>query len=223
MILLLFFLVTGLHLGLTFLEKYRKSQFNEEKLKKETTQAQLESLKIQINPHFLFNNLSIMGALIEKDSGTARLFLEKFSEVYRSILMSRGKELVTLQEEIEFLRFYLYLLEKRFGENLRVEVRCTGLDYYYLPPLCLQLLIENCIKHNIVSIKKPLQIKIINEVDRLTITNNLQKKEDLEQGTGFGLKNIKQRYTFFTDRKVEIIETDAIYMVTLPLLKIEVP
>jgi two-component system, LytTR family, sensor kinase len=219
--LLLFILVSGLNLGFTFIEKYKQSEINAEKLLKESMHAKLESLKVQVSPHFLFNNLNILGALIEKEPQTAKAFLEKFSEVYRYVLVSKNKELITLKEELEFLDSYIYLLQKRFDNNLKIYINCSYENNYHLPPICLQLLLENAIKHNIISSKKPLSINIFTQGDNIVIENNLQKKESVESGTGTGLFNITNRYSYFTDLKVDVQETNEHYIVKLPLLKME--
>lgn len=190
------------------------------KLQKENLQSQFEALKNQINPHFLFNTFSTLISIIEEDPDSAADFVQQLSNVYRYVLLSKDNKTVDLKSEMEFLDSYTFLLSKRFGNNLQV-VNCIGRGYYdrQIPPLTMQLLVENAIKHNIISSKKPLVIELNIEDDiYLVIKNNLQKKSIVESSTKIGLQNIINRYAFITDKKVEVINDHLSFIVKVPLL-----
>ena len=208
------------------MEEYRRKQVEAEELRKITTQAQLQSLRDQINPHFLFNNLNVLSALILKDSKMANEFVEEFSKVYRYVLKNYEKELIPLRDEIDFIKSYLFLLEKRFDKNLHVslEVPEVYLGYYILP-LALQMLIENAIKHNIVAQKRPLHIRIWVQDEYLVIENTLQRKVVAEHdSTQIGLKNINARYQFINaGKKVIVEESSEHFAVQLPLIALQTP
>ncbi|HAS40646.1 MAG TPA: hypothetical protein DCS93_09210, partial [Microscillaceae bacterium] len=174
-------------------------------------------------PHFLFNSMNILSELVDQDTTIAKQYIDKLSEVYRYVLQSRQKELVTLQEELTFARSYVFLLQKRFGENLQVTIQVTSNETnVYTPPLTLQLLIENAVKHNIVSTRKPLKIEIYNiDVDKLVILNNKQKRlNDRPTSTQVGLTNLVKRYEYLANQAPEIVETETEFKVIVPLLEV---
>ncbi|HMQ01189.1 MAG TPA: histidine kinase, partial [Cyclobacteriaceae bacterium] len=202
-----------------FFKAWRELAINAEKLKRESLASKYESLKSQVNPHFLFNSLNALSNLVYEDQDMAVKFIKQLSEVYRYVLDTRTKELVTLQEELEFLNAYLFLQNIRFGSNLKINNRLKNSENF-VPPLVLQLLIENAIKHNIISSEQPLEIELLVEGDFLIVSNNLQKRDVMrEESSGFGLDSIKQRYEYLSGKQVEVIEQDGKYMVKLPLIK----
>jgi len=205
-----------------FMDKLKKTQVEAEQLKKITAEAQFEALRNQINPHFLFNCFNVLSSLVYKDADTSAKFIGQLSNVYRYLLYNQDKKVVTLKEELEFLESYLFLLKIRFGENLVVlnNITCDT-DKYYVPPVVLQMLIENAIKHNVVSKKSPLEIMLKSENSSLTVSNNLQEKEVKEESTYIGLKNIKSRYLFLSNKTVNIEKTDEWFNVKIPLLEID--
>jgi two-component system, LytTR family, sensor kinase len=198
--------------------------FSEEvlKLKEANTKAQFELLKQQINPHFLFNALSTLKSLIRLQDSNAEDFVMSLSDVYRKLLQRRDKELIRLSDEIEIVNSYLFMQKLRFEGNLNIEINIEPayLETTFLPPFALQILVENTIKHNIVSQRKPLTI-YINAVDnqRIVIKNTLQPKKTNEESTGWGLSNLIERFEAFTKEKVEIQEDEMSFSVSLPLLK----
>jgi len=209
-----------------YMEEYRRKQVEAEELRKITTQAQLQSLRDQINPHFLFNNLNVLSALILKDSRMANEFVEEFSKVYRYVLKNYEKELIALREEIDFIKSYLFLLEKRFEKNLHVSLEVPEAYLgHYIVPMALQMLIENAIKHNIVAQKKPLHIRIGIEDDALVVANTLQRKTVAEHdSTQIGLKNISARYQFINAGKQVLVEESSdTFAVRLPLIALQSP
>jgi two-component system LytT family sensor kinase len=213
------FLIWTIYEGIVFYTKLQKSIQEKEQLQRENIQSQLEGLKNQVNPHFLFNSLNTLTYLIPEEPDKAVSFVQKLSKVYRYILEIRDQKIVTISDELEFLNAYVFLLKERFGENLNIDIDIP--KKYYLSkivPLSLQILFENVIKHNIISTQKPLIIKVFIEKDKLIIKNNLQKKNQVISSTSMGLQNIKNRYQFFTKKEVDVIVTSDSFFVALPLV-----
>jgi len=198
----------------------KETLIKSEVLQKENILFQFEALKNQVNPHFLFNNFSTLINLIPENPKLAENYVHNLSNVYRYILTTSTSKLQELRYELEFVKSYLFLVEIRFDNNINLIVNIEEEYYgYFIPLLSLQLLIENAIKHNVVSAKKKLNISIINEGDVLVVKNNIQKKCSVEESTKVGLQNIIKRYSLITDRKVEIINTEAEFIVRIPLIK----
>ena len=198
----------------------KESELILEKLKKETLISQIDSLKNQLHPHFLFNSLNILTELIQQNQNKAVKFVEELSDVYRYVLDSRNKEVIEIESELKFIEAFIYLLKIRFSDKINVHINLTDIEHMVIPPLALQLLIENAIKHNIVSSQQPLSITINHESDYLIIKNNLQQKAVLMKSSGKGLLNIKSRYSFLTDKKVMISQEEGCFIVKLPILKL---
>jgi hypothetical protein len=203
-----------------FFDAWKMNVRKTESLARESVQSQLEVLKNQLDPHFLFNSMNTLAALIDDDNTDAQQYLERLSDVYRYVLVSRNKNTVPLEEEIAFLDAYVYLNKIRFRDNLQVEKKLSTETYRrFVTPLSLQMLIENAIKHNIVSKDNPLKINIKHEGDHyLVVENNIQEKTILEKSTRVGLQNIINRYSLLTDRQVEVISSGALFTVKIPLL-----
>lgn len=183
--------------------------------------SQLDSLKNHLDPHFLFNNLNILASLIDKDKEASKEFIHKFAEVYRSILKSKADDLIMVSEEMDFIQSYIYLIKTRFEENIQFAISVSGATRgKMLPPLTIQMLLENAIKHNVITETMPLVISVREEGDYLVVTNTLNKsKEGTSSGTG--LSNIRKRYAHFTDKPVDVRENDGKFEVRIPLLEIE--
>jgi LytS/YehU family sensor histidine kinase len=224
---ILFVPIFSVYFSLHFLKSWRKSELDSEQFQKESMRSQLESLKSHLDPHFLFNNLNILSSLIDKDKLQSRIFLDKFAEVYRLILRTKSEDLITLGDELKFIESYCFLLETRFDSSIRFSFSIdTALHTRMLPPLTLQMLIENAIKHSMISEKRALDIKVSSvPVDCLEITNSLfSKGDDLgEPKPGSGLENIRMRYRHFTSRKVRVEKTKTEFKVTIPLLEMMNP
>ena len=208
-----------------FFEAWKMNVRKTESLARESVQSQLEVLKNQLDPHFLFNSMNTLAALIDEENNDAQQYLERLSDVYRYVLVSRSKNTVLLEEEIAFLDAYVYLNKIRFRDNLQVEKQLSPDAYrQYVTPLSLQMLIENAIKHNVVSKENPLKIKIHQEGNQyLVVENNIQEKTILrgasrEESTRVGLQNIINRYSLLTDRQVEVIRNADLFTVKIPLL-----
>jgi len=221
LLLLAFTLISFFNLaefGFSLNERYRKSLAEVERFRKESAEYQFEMLKLQLNPHFLFNSLNTLSSLVHDDTAKAAEFIRRLSDVYRYVLENRNKELVSLREEMAFIHSFTFLQGLRFQGmiDFRFEVSEASLDRK-IAPMTMQLLIENAVKHNVASRKFPLQIAIFSGKDDLIIANNLQPKNE-QPGTGVGLKNITSRYAFLTERKVEIIREDHLFKVIIPLI-----
>jgi hypothetical protein len=193
---------------------------NEEKLKHESLVARYEALKNQVNPHFLFNTLNTLTGVVEKNPEKASEFIRKLSDIYRYVLEQKDKELIQIKEEMIFVQDYIYLSKIRYGDGLYVEYHVDN-DNYMIVPLGLQMLIENAIKHNIISSDQPLKVEIGTDKNFISIRNNLQRKSTVGHANQIGLENLIKRYAYLSDTKVEIIETKTHFEVKLPLLKNE--
>ena len=204
-----------------FMNKLKRTQIEAEQFKKSSIEARFEALRNQINPHFLFNSFNVLSSLVYKDQDTAARFIEQLSNVYRYLLNNQDRKVVPLKDEIAFIESYIYLLKIRFGDNLLVqnEIRKNG-DHLHVAPAVLQMLIENAIKHNVVSRKSPLEIVLRSENGTIEVSNNLQEKEVKEESTQTGLKNIQDRYVFLTDKKVVIERSNSRFAVKIPLLEL---
>jgi LytS/YehU family sensor histidine kinase len=191
-----------------------------EQLKQEHVRSELQGLRNQVNPHFLFNSMNTLMNIINEDQKLASSFLKKLSNVYRYILEKREEQLIPLKEELGFIESYLFLQKERFRNNLHVDFNIN--DKYlnrYVVPLSLQILFENAIKHNVISSKHPLRIEVyVDESDNLVVENSLRRKEQFIQSTGVGLQNITSRFGYFTKSPVVIEETEAMFAVRIPLI-----
>jgi len=201
---------------------YKKSQENkvkEQKIIAGTASAKFETLKNQIDPHFLFNSLNVLTSLIEENPDNAQKFTTSLSKIYRYVLEQKDKELVSVEEELSFAKTYMNLLKMRFENSVFYELPETlNNPDAKVVPLSLQLILENTVKHNIASEMKPLHIRIYEKDDYLIIENDYQKKEVLQDRKGVGLQNIVDRYSIITNRKVRIEQTEKHFKVELPML-----
>lgn len=196
-----------------------KKEVFEQKIIAGTASAKFESLKNQIDPHFLFNSLNVLSSLIEENPENAQRFTTSLSKIYRYVLEQKDKELVSVEEELAFAKTYMNLLKMRFENSLFYELPTTNLNpEAKVVPLSLQLLLENTVKHNVVSEQKPLHIRIYIEDNYLVIQNDYQKKEILQERKGVGLQNIINRYGIITNRKVLIEQNEQTFTVKIPIL-----
>lgn len=200
--------------------KYRQEKkVKEQKIIAGTASAKFDALKNQLDPHFLFNSLNVLNSLIEEDPDQAQKFTTSLSKVYRYVLEQKDKDLVTVDEELAFARTYIRLLKMRFEDSIIFEIPDqAGNPEFKIVPLSLQLLLENAVKHNIVTASKPLRIRVYEEDGLLCVANNLQQKQVVKKSSGVGLRNIQQRYTILSDRKVAIRESAREFIVKLPML-----
>ena len=205
--------------GRGFLLSWRQASIDVEKLKTERISSQYNSLKNQVNPHFLFNSLNALSSLVYDNQDKAVEFIRKLSQVYRYVLDSMDDEVVSFEREIDFVENFIFLQKIRFGENLRVKIS-EHRPSLFVPPLAIQLLVENAIKHNVVSEKDPLTIEIEVQDNCCIVRNNLKEKK-VKDSTGIGLENIKSRYQYLTNDEVKIIKTEDCFEVRVPLLNIK--
>jgi sensor histidine kinase YesM len=192
-----------------------------EKLFRENLQSQYESLKNQVSPHFLFNSLTALKALISDDPKNAMLYLNDLSQVLRYTLQSNENQTVSLSDELEAAKSYIFLIKMRFNTNLSIEFNISDqYNHYRLPPLAIQTLLENAVKHNEISKRNPLIITITTtDNSSLIITNTIQEKLSLEPGTGIGLSNLSKQYNLLSGKDIRISKSNSEFRVELPLLK----
>ena len=201
-----------------FFNAWKKSLLEVERYKTESATAQLQNLKKQLNPHFLFNNLSVLTSLVYKNQDKAAEFISELSKVYRYALDNENTELVTLQNELEFIQHYIYLLSIRFDKGISFTINIEEhIKQSFLPPMCLQILIENTIQHNEISQSNPLEVAVYTKEQQLIIENPIHSRTDKTESSKTGIKNIQSRYSFFTAEKVEITHTENVFRIALPL------
>lgn len=218
---LVVFFVLSLYEGIYFYHRWKLSLIETERLRKENISSQLDALRSQVNPHFLFNSLNTLTYLIPEDSERAVSFVQQLSKVYRYILEIRNRSLITVAEELSFLEAYQFLLHERFGNNLNIDLQIDpAVRQLYMVPLSMQMLLENAIKHNIISKDQPLQIEITADTlrDGMLVRNRIQPKQQVQTSTKVGLDNIRRRYAFYTTASVEVDNKDGWFSVHLPLL-----
>lgn len=211
-------IVSIFHIGY-FYNKYQKNKIKEQKVIAGTASAKFDALKNQLDPHFLFNSLNVLTSLIEENPKNAQRFTTSLSKVYRYVLEQKNKDLVTVDEELDFARTYMSLLKMRFEDSIIFEIpdRASNPESRVVP-LSLQLLLENAVKHNMVTSSKPLHIKIYEQNGMLVVENNLQPKQIVKKSSGVGLENIKQRYNLLSNRKVSINQQAKSFAVAIPML-----
>jgi two-component system LytT family sensor kinase len=212
-------IIGSLYEVLYTITKLKETLVEKETLKKEQLQQQFDSLKSQVNPHFLFNTLSSLSALVEEEPDKADDFLNDMSRVYRYMLRSNHQEWVTLQQELLFIHSYYQLLKTRYGNSISVQVETDGkYNSYMMPPLTLQLLLDNAIKHNTTGKEQPLQIRIATDNnDMLAVKNNLQKKQNVMHNHAAGLKSLAAKFDLKGLRGFSVKEGTVEFIVTVPL------
>ncbi|HPD95971.1 MAG TPA: histidine kinase [Tenuifilaceae bacterium] len=201
-----------------FFKWWRIATVNGEKLKQEAIQLRYDALKSQVNPHFMFNSLSVLSSLIDTDTVKAKQFIQQFSDIYRYVLDQKDKELVPLEDELKFVQSYINLHQMRHGDNLNVIIDINNYSGYIIP-LSLQTLLENCFKHNVVSDEKPLTVRIWRENEFIIVQNNLQKRRTIQESNGIGLETISKRYKYLSNQAMEVIESNDHFTVKVPIIK----
>ncbi len=202
-----------------FYNKYQQNRIKEQKVIAGTASAKFDALKNQLDPHFLFNSLNVLTSLIEENPDNAQKFTTSLSKVYRYVLEQKNKELVTVDEELQFAKTYMSLLKMRFEDSIVFSMPEKAANpESKVVPLSLQLLLENAVKHNMVTSSKPLHIKIYEDNTNLIVENNLQPKQIVKKSSGVGLENIKQRYNLLTNKKVFINKEANRFAVAIPML-----
>ncbi len=205
--------------SIEFFKYWKSSYLKQEKLKAEMMAYKYEALHSQLNPHFLFNSFNVLSSLVYESPAMAMHFIDQLSELYKRILNSRDKVLIPLAEELEFIQSYIYLLKTRFEDKLNIVVKVNPENDDHIAPMVLQLLIENAVKHNIISKAEPLIIHIEKKADVIETRNMIRLKRVGDESRGTGLQNIQQRYGYFTERPVEVSQRDGEFVVRVPILK----
>ncbi len=218
----MFILCTSI-LTINFLKATQQKQeltLQNKSLEAENLKAHLNSLQQQLNPHFLFNSLNSLQSLMREDVEKSQIFVQNLSTVLRYSLDFQKKELITVSEELQLLEAYLYLLKIRFGDKLRLKFEKVELAKGFLPPLALQLLIENAVNHNEISTQKPLTIQVIYEKESsaIIVVNNFNPKRQNTSGGGLGLFNLNNRYELLSKKQIEITQTEGEFKVVIPVL-----
>jgi len=205
--------------GIYLYQRWKLSYTEAQELKKANLQSQLDSLKTQINPHFLFNNLNSLSSLIGTDPNRAETFLDDLSSVYRYLLQRNNRDLCPLTEEIRFIDAYFSLLKTRYGDGIFMEADVEPMYLtYLLPPLTLQILFENAIKHNVISVNRPLTIRLYTQTNKLFVENNLQRKKVAVASNQVGLQNITLKYKLLDQSSVLIDSDEQRFRVGVPLI-----
>lgn len=199
--------------------KTKIDAIEKEQLKQQTLQNELSALKNQVNPHFLFNSLNSLTLLVREDQKTAEKFIKKLSFLYRYILQSKDQNLVALKEELKFLNSYIFLIKERYRENFHVNISIDeGLLQKETPTLALQILVENSVKHNEISAKKPLTVDIYNDDNFLIVKNKIQKRTGSIESTNTGLSNLNNRFQLSLNKSIIIEKSQDYFIVKLPIL-----
>ncbi|MGE7774342.1 sensor histidine kinase [Chitinophaga sp. NPDC101104] len=211
-------IIAGIYEVIWYQAQLRLSIQGQEDLRNESLHAQIRALKTQVDPHFLFNNLNTLSSVVHSDPDKAEHFIQQLSKLYRHMLEVQDTTLVTVKEELGLLDAYVYLLKTRFGDNLRVSIDVP--EAYHdrrIIPFALQIVVENAMKHNVVSAARPLNVKIEVMQDKIVVTNNLQRKMHAVPSTGKGLENINSRVRLLREQEVESVVTADHYIVLLPI------
>ncbi|WP_081212472.1 sensor histidine kinase [Salegentibacter sediminis] len=202
--------------------RLEKELLRSAKLQKESFEAQLQHLRNQMNPHFLFNSLNVLATLIRIDQARAIKFVQKLSEVYRAFLQNSEKELISLEQELNVVKAYTFLLKTRFGDAITFNMEIPEeKKELFIPPGALQSLIENAVKHNGSTRKDPLVIKVTTEDDSLIVSNKIKSRKTATTSTQTGLKNLINRYRFLTDKQTSFQRVNGNFIAEIPLLKLE--
>jgi sensor histidine kinase YesM len=217
--------VLSFNFGAYFMMQWKKAHIQADRFKEENLTSRLETLRMHIDPHFLFNNLNVLSALIDQKPATAQQFLDKFVDVYRYVLQYKKEELVNIHTELAFIDSYVFLLKKRFEEQCVIVIKIDPdlPQNMAIPPLSLQMLVENAVKHNKLSVEQPLRIEIFTEGHHTIVVRNnyLPKEQSGHTLIQSGLDNIAKRYQYLSDRLVNIKKDEHFFEVSLPLLEME--
>jgi sensor histidine kinase YesM len=213
------FLINSIFFGKYFFNEWRKSLLRAERLEREKTQVQFDNLKNQLNPHFLFNSLSSLHSLIMDQPTLASEYVTNLSKVYRYVLIHESKVTVPLGEELEFIRHFIFLLETRFGKGIDISIAVSEeAKPLGIVPVTLQILLENCVKHNAMDPEEPLLIQVMTEGNTLSVRNSLHPKVQVMESNGKGLEDLKKLYSFLSEDPVLIECTDREFSVIIPLI-----
>lgn len=214
------FVIIGVNTGNFLISNWKNASLKAVELNQVAMEAELQSLKLQIDPHFVFNNLSVLSELILENQQLGYEYAENFAKIYRYLLVNSKKNVILLEDELKFLHSYMFLIHHRFGEGVHFEINVDEKSsQLYMPPLTLQLLVENALKHNKTNKREPLQVSIYTNNSReLIVENVLLPIEKPMDSSGIGIKNIIRRYNLLSEKEPQIIKTDTSYKVVIPLI-----
>lgn len=215
-------LIVGINVGNYLIVNWKNAAIRATELNQVAMEAELQSLKLQIDPHFVFNNLSVLSELILEDQQLGYDYAENFSRIYRYLLLNSKKNTILLEDELKFLHSYMFLIQHRFGEGVQFDINIDSESKQLsMPPLTLQLLVENALKHNRTSKKEPLRVSIYtNDKQELIVENVLLPIEKPLDSSGIGIKNIIRRYNLLSEKEPKIIKSEASFKVIIPLIKV---
>lgn len=215
------FMIMAINTGNYLILNWKNASMKAAELNQVAMEAELQSLKLQIDPHFVFNNLSVLSELILEDQQLGYEYAENFSKIYRYMLVSSKKDVILLEEELKFLTAYMFLIKHRFGEGVHFDIDVDSASRQLsLPPMTLQLLVENALKHNRTNKKQPLAIRIYTQdKTELIVENTFLPIEKPIESSGIGIKNINRRYSLLSERLPKISKDAQQFKVILPLLK----
>ena len=208
--------------GILLAKKYFEGQQDMLKLEAAKKSNELRALQSQVNPHFLFNNLNSLDELISSNPDEAKKYVNKLAHLYRHLINSKDNDVVTLEEELQFAKNYIYLLHQRYGESYKFIIEDTSHDKesILLPPASLQLVLENVVKHNVGSLSQPLETNILISQEKVIIRNRKKLKSTTRDKNGIGLKNLELRYELLSDKEIEVTNTDTYFEIVLPFIKL---
>lgn len=212
-------IITSFFYSKAFFKAWKETLIREAKYKAESERFHHQMLKNQVNPHFLFNSLNTLTSLVEHNPTEAVKFIKKLSDVYRYVLEQRNNEMVTLQEELDLVNSYIFMQQHRYGENFAVTINIEH-PSWMIPPMSLQMLLENAIKHNTITEENPLSITIEEKGGYLVVSNSLKPRRSVGDETGIGLSNIKSRYEFLSSKPVLYGPENGLhFVVRIPLIE----
>ncbi|MDJ1470710.1 histidine kinase [Cytophagaceae bacterium DM2B3-1] len=216
------FMIMGINTGNYLIVNWKNEAIRSAELNQVAMEAELQSLKLQIDPHFVFNNLSVLSEMILEDQQLGYEYAENFSRIYRYLLVNSKKDLISLEDELKFLNSYMFLIEHRVGEGVHFDIDVDKeLRNLHMPPLTLQLLVENALKHNKTSKKDPLKIRIYNnDKQELIVENSFLPIEKPLDSSGIGIRNIIRRYNLLSVQEPRIVQDDVSFKVILSLIKL---
>lgn len=215
------FMIMAVNTGNYLIQNWKNAAVHASELNQLATEAELHSLKLQIDPHFVFNNLSVLSELILEDQQLGYEYAENFSKIYRYMLVNSKRDVIPLEDELRFLNSYIFLIENRFGEGVQFEIDVEPQSLLlYTPPLTLQLLVENALKHNKTNKKDPLLVRIytVNQ-DTLVVENSCMPIDKRLDSSGIGIENIKRRYKLLSVRELQVLQEDNLFKVIIPLIQ----
>jgi len=206
--------------GFNFFKSWRQQSERALALEREMALTRYASLKNQVNPHFLFNNLNSLSALVQQDATKAQEFIARLSKVYRYILDNQQEEIVPLSTEWKFCESWLFLEQLRYGDALQLKLNIDPTLNRFVPPMAVQLLLENALKHNAIDREHPLTLEVFTEGEQLVVRNGLRARQEPAEGSRLGISNLRERYQYLTDRPVSVITNNTHFEVRLPLLEL---